>query len=69
MSGSKHSRPDEELLRVQLGVSLKFDDFVFIRPDGSPINPTAVMLAFSKVAKKAGLPHLVFFHPIVFVFH
>ena len=48
-------RIDQELLRIQLGVSLKADDFVFIRPDGSPINPNAVTLAFRRIIKKAGL--------------
>ena len=46
---------DQELLRVQLGVSLKADDFVFIRPDGKAINPSAVTLAFKRIIKKAGL--------------
>jgi len=48
-------RADQELLRVQLGVSLEADDFVFIRPDGSPINPSAVTLAFRRIIKRAGL--------------
>ena len=48
-------RIDQELLRIQLGVSLNADDFVFIRPDGSPINPSAVSLAFGRIIKKAGL--------------
>ncbi len=48
-------RADQELLRVQLGVSLKNDDFVFIRPDGSPINPSAVTLAFRRILKRADL--------------
>jgi len=49
---------DQELLRIQLGVSLNADDFVFIRPDGSPINPNAVTLAFRRIIKKAGLKAL-----------
>jgi len=48
-------RIDQELLRIQLGVSLNADDFVFIRPGGSPINPNAVTLAFRRIIKKAGL--------------
>ena len=48
-------RADQELLRIQLGVSLSADDFVFIRPDGSPINPSAVTLAFRRIIKRAGL--------------
>jgi len=49
---------DQELLRIQLGVSLNADDFVFIRPDGSPINPNAVTLAFRRIIKKASLRSL-----------
>jgi integrase len=48
-------RIDQELLRIQLGVSLNVDDFVFIRPDGSPVNPNAMTLAFRRIIKKAGL--------------
>jgi integrase len=48
-------RADQELLRIQLGVTLNADDFVFIRPDGSPINPNAVTLAFKRIIKRAGL--------------
>jgi integrase len=48
-------RFDQELLRIQLGISLEADDFVFIRPDGSPINPNAITLAFRRIIKKAGL--------------
>ncbi|KPK21542.1 MAG: hypothetical protein AMJ70_06855, partial [Dehalococcoidia bacterium SG8_51_3] len=48
-------RADQELLRIQLGVSLNTDDFVFIRPDGNPINPNAVTLAFRRIIKRAGL--------------
>ena len=48
-------RADQELLRIQLGVSLDADDFAFIRPDGSPINPNAVTLAFRRIIKRAGL--------------
>jgi len=48
-------RADQELLRIQLDVALNTDDFVFIRPDGSPINPNAVTLAFRRITKRAGL--------------
>jgi len=48
-------RFDQELLRIQLGISLNADDFVFIRPDGSPMNPSAVTLAFRRIIKRAGL--------------
>jgi integrase len=48
-------RADQELFRIQLGISLNADDFVFIRPDGSPINPNAIALAFRRIIKRAGL--------------
>ena len=48
-------RVDQELLRIQLGISLNADDFVFIRPDGSPIYPNAITLAFRRIIKRAGL--------------
>ena len=51
-------RADQELLRIQLGISLKVDDFVFIRPDGSPINPNAITLAFRRIIKRAGLKNI-----------
>jgi integrase len=51
----KTYRADQELLRVQLGITLEPDDFVFIRPDGTPINPNAVTLAFKRIISKAGL--------------
>ena len=51
-------RADQELLRIQLGINLNNDDFVFIRPDGSPLNPNAVTLAFKRIIRKAGLKHI-----------
>ena len=52
------NRTDQELLRIQLGINLNNDGFVFIRPDGSPLNPNAVTLAFERVIRKAGLKHI-----------
>jgi len=51
-------RADHELLRIQLGIGLTDNDFVFIRHDGSPINPNAVTHAFQRVINKAGLKHV-----------
>ena len=51
----KAYRADQELLRIQSGVTLDIDDFVFIRQDGSPINPNAVTLAYRRILKRAGL--------------
>jgi len=49
---------DQEAERVILGSSLSDDDFVFSHADGSPLNPSTVTHTFSKVARRAGLPHL-----------
>jgi len=54
----KEYRADQELLRIQLGIGLSDNDLVFIRPDGSPINPNAVTLAFHRIIKKAGLKNI-----------
>ncbi len=51
-------RADHELLRIQLGDTLKDDDFVFMQPDGSPLSPNAVTLAFRRIIRKAGLNHI-----------
>jgi len=51
-------KADQELLRIQLGINLNNDDFVFIRPDGNPLNPNAVTLAFKRIIRKAGLKHI-----------
>ena len=51
-------RADQEILRTQLGITLTDDDFVFTRPDGSPLNPNAVTLAFKRVIRKVGLKHI-----------
>lgn len=54
----KTYRADQELLRIQLGVSLNPDDFVFIRYDSHPINPNTITLAFRRIIKKAGLKRI-----------
>jgi integrase len=54
----KAYRFDQELLRIQLGIGLNADDFVFIRSDGSPVNPSAVTLAFRRIIKRAGLKNI-----------
>ena len=54
----KEYRADQELLRIQLGIGLTENDFVFIRHDGSPIYPNAVSHAFHGIIKKVGLKHV-----------
>lgn len=51
----KAYRADQELLRIQLGISLTEDDFVSVRYDGRPLLPNVVTHAFQKLVKKAGL--------------
>ena len=53
----KH-RADQEEIRKGLGVTLIEDDFVFARPDGTPLNPNAVTLAFKRIIRVAGLNHI-----------
>ena len=54
----KEYRADQELLRIQMGVGLTADDFVFILPDGGAVYPNAVTQAFQRIAKKAGLKNI-----------
>lgn len=55
-----------ELLRIQLGVILNLNDFIFIRYDGSPVNFNTVALAFTSyqesIERDTGLSffHLMF---------
>ena len=51
----KAYKTDQELLRVQFDITMKPDDFVFIRYDGIPVNPNAVTLAFRRILNKADL--------------
>jgi len=53
----KH-RADQEEIRKGLGATLIEDDFVFARPDGTPLNPNAVTLAFKRIIRVAGLNHI-----------
>ena len=54
----RQHRTDQEVQRLMFGRSLNEDDFVFCHLDGSPLNPNTVTHAFSKIAARAGLPHL-----------
>jgi len=51
-------RETQEKLFAKLGRQLTDDDFVFTRDDGSPINPNTITLAFRRILKKAGIPHI-----------
>ncbi len=54
----RQHRVDQEVQQIMFGQNLDEDDFVFSHADGSPLNPNTVTHAFSKVAARAGLPHL-----------
>jgi integrase len=54
----KQYRVDQQLLRIQMGVGLTQDDFVFIRPDGRPLRPNAVTHGFQRIVKRAGIKHV-----------
>jgi len=51
-------RADQQILSEELGKRLRDDDFVFSCTDGSPLDPNTVTRTFSKITKKAGLPHI-----------
>ena len=54
----KQHRATQDRLFANLGKICSEDEFVFTRDDGSPINPNAITLAFKRILKKAGLPHI-----------
>jgi integrase len=51
-------RSDQELLRHKMGKSLNDNDFVFTNYDGTPLDPNIVTRTFSRILKKAELPHI-----------
>jgi integrase len=51
----KLHKADQELLRIQMGVTMNQDDFVFIGLNGKPLNPDTVTHAFARVISRAGL--------------
>jgi len=54
----RQHRIDEEVQQIMFGQNLDENGFVFSHADGSPLNPSTVTHASSKVAARAGLPHL-----------
>jgi len=54
----RQHRIEQEKQQVLLGRILTGDDFVFARPDGTPLDPATVSHAFRKIICKAGLPHV-----------
>lgn len=54
----RQHRIDQEVQQIMFGQNLDENSFVFSRADSSPLNPSTVTHAFSKMAARAGLPHL-----------
>jgi integrase len=54
----RQHRADQEKICSQLGRVLTDKDFVFAHLDGRPINPNAVTLAFIRLIRRSGLPHI-----------
>ena len=46
------------MLSDRLGSRLTNEDFVFAHPDGTPLNPNAVTLAFNRLIRRADLSHI-----------
>ncbi len=53
----KYHEDKEEFYRT-CGRVLNDEDYVFSRPDGSPVDPDVVTQYFTKTLKRAGLPHI-----------
>jgi integrase len=51
-------RNDQELLRHKMEKSLNDNDFVFVNPDGTLLDPNIVTRTFARIIKKAGLSHI-----------
>jgi len=54
----RQHRSDQEQICSQLGRRLTDKDFVFAHLDGKPLNPNAVTLAFVRLIRRSGLPHI-----------
>jgi len=48
-------KEEQEVLRRQLGTTLKPDDLVFADMNGNPLDPGTVTHHFARIARKAGL--------------
>jgi len=54
----REHRENQKVQRLLLGKPLTDDDFVFARPDGTPLHPDTVTHAFAGTIRRAGLPHV-----------
>jgi integrase len=51
-------KEDQRKIFEQMGKIINDDYFVFSKPDGSPLDPNVVTHNFTKLIKRAGLPHI-----------
>jgi len=56
----REHKVEEQAQRILLGEPLADSDLVFAYPDGRPLDPGVVTHTFTRVLKKAGLPHIRF---------
>ena len=56
----RRHRVQQEAERALLGLTLKEDDLIFARYDGTPLDPGTVSHTFSRILEKAGIPHVRF---------
>ena len=52
----RQHRDEQSAARALLGMKLTDEDYVFSHPEGSPLDPSTVSHAFSRILRKAGLP-------------
>jgi len=56
----RQHKTEQEALRTLLGKPLTDTDLVFTYLDGTPLDPSTVSHAFTRILRKAGLPHIRF---------
>ena len=56
----RQHKTGQEAQKALLGKLLTDSDFVFCRPDGKPLDAGTVRQAFTRILRRAGLPHLRF---------
>jgi integrase len=54
----RQHKSKQQAQRILLGKPLADSDLLFSHPDGRPLDPDVISHAFSKIIRKAGLPHI-----------
>jgi integrase len=54
----RQHKSKQQAQRILLGKPLADSDLLFSHPDGRPLDPDVITHAFSKIIRKAGLPHI-----------